>query len=197
MAKHTLDLDSARPVLLVMAGGEGGGGVKKVLAEIAPAVRRLGLQTVVIAGRNETLRRRLTEIAPDLGPGSRVLGFIDNVADYMRAADVLLTKAGPGAIAEAAACGLPVVLYEYISGQEKGNLDYVRSRRAGIVALDAHSIIDALERLFAPGSTELAGMALQALKSARPSAAHDIASFLIDLLERRGLVSRIARRANP
>ncbi len=193
-AKRALGLLPDRSTLLVMAGGEGGGRLKKMLSEIAPTVRAFGLQTVVVAGRNESLRKRLSDSADELGDGTRVLGFIDNVADYMRAADVLLTKAGPGTIAEAAACGLPVILYEYISGQEKGNLDYVRSRRAGVVALDGESIIAALERLFAPGSTELAGMRVQALKTARPSASHDIARFLFEIAQRREAPSYISPR---
>ena len=38
------------------------------------------------------------------------LGFVTNVAEYMVASDVLVTKAGPGTIAEAAAVGLPLML---------------------------------------------------------------------------------------
>jgi 1,2-diacylglycerol 3-beta-galactosyltransferase len=38
------------------------------------------------------------------------LGFVTNMAEYMAASDVLVTKAGPGTIAEAAAVGLPVFL---------------------------------------------------------------------------------------
>jgi len=53
------------------------------------------------------------------------LGFITNMADYMVAADVLVSKAGPGTIAEAAAVGLPVMLTSFLPGQEAGNVDYV------------------------------------------------------------------------
>lgn len=53
------------------------------------------------------------------------LGFITNMADYMVASDVLVTKAGPGTIAEAAALGLPVMLTSFLPGQEAGNVDYV------------------------------------------------------------------------
>jgi 1,2-diacylglycerol 3-beta-galactosyltransferase len=38
------------------------------------------------------------------------LGFVDNMAEFMVAADVLVSKAGPGTIAEAAAVGLPVMM---------------------------------------------------------------------------------------
>jgi 1,2-diacylglycerol 3-beta-galactosyltransferase len=196
-AKAALGLDPSRRTLLVMGGGEGGGRLKHLLAGVAATVRRLDLQVVVITGRNESLRRRLAESTHDFGHGARVLGFVENVADYMRAADLLLTKAGPGAIAEAAAVGLPVVLYEYISGQERGNLDYVRARRAGIVALEVEAVIAALERLFTPGSIEIAEMRVNALRSARPNAARDIARFLLGMIERRPAASASGRRAAP
>lgn len=38
------------------------------------------------------------------------LGFLTNIPEYMVAADVLVSKAGPGTIAEAASVGLPVML---------------------------------------------------------------------------------------
>ena len=38
------------------------------------------------------------------------LGFINNMPEYMVAADILVTKAGPGTIAEAASVGLPIML---------------------------------------------------------------------------------------
>lgn len=38
------------------------------------------------------------------------LGFITNMPEYMVGADVLVSKAGPGTIAEAASVGLPIML---------------------------------------------------------------------------------------
>ena len=43
----------------------------------------------------------------------------------MVAADVLVSKAGPGTISEAAALSLPVMLTSFLPGQEEGNVDYV------------------------------------------------------------------------
>jgi 1,2-diacylglycerol 3-beta-galactosyltransferase len=53
------------------------------------------------------------------------LGFVTRMAEYMVAATVLVSKAGPGTIAEAAAVGLPVMLTSFLPGQEAGNVDYV------------------------------------------------------------------------
>jgi 1,2-diacylglycerol 3-beta-galactosyltransferase len=43
----------------------------------------------------------------------------------MVATDVLVSKAGPGTIAEAASLSLPVMLTSFLPGQEEGNVDYV------------------------------------------------------------------------
>jgi 1,2-diacylglycerol 3-beta-galactosyltransferase len=189
-AKRALDLDPSRQTLLVMAGGEGGGRVPKLLQDVAPVIRALDLQVVAIAGKNAALRRKLSALGEMLGRDARVLGFVENIAEYMRAADVLLTKAGPGTIAEAAASGLPVILCDYISGQEAGNLDYVKSRRTGVVALESDAVAAALRRLFgAAGMAELDRMRERALMSARPDAARFIARFLLDLLESAAPVS--------
>lgn len=47
------------------------------------------------------------------------LGFLTNIPEYMVAADVLVSKAGPGTIAEAAAVGLPVMMTRYVNVQCK------------------------------------------------------------------------------
>jgi UDP-N-acetylglucosamine:LPS N-acetylglucosamine transferase len=46
-----------------------------------------------------------------------VLGFVSNVEDYMVASDLMVSKAGPGAISEAAACALPLLLFDFLPGQ--------------------------------------------------------------------------------
>ena len=43
----------------------------------------------------------------------------------MDIADVLVTKAGPGTIAEAAIRGLPTMLSSHLYGQEWGNVPFV------------------------------------------------------------------------
>ena len=46
-----------------------------------------------------------------------VKGFCENIDEYMAASDCLVTKAGPGTIAEAMIQGLPCVLSSFLPGQ--------------------------------------------------------------------------------
>ena len=68
------------------------------------------------------------------------LGFVTNMAEYMVAADVLVTKAGPGTIAEAAAIGLPIMVTSHLPGQEAGNVDIVLNGGFGDYCEDPETI---------------------------------------------------------
>lgn len=68
------------------------------------------------------------------------LGFVTNMADWMVAADVLVSKAGPGTIAEAAAVGLPVMVTSHLPGQEAGNVDIVLNGGFGDFCEDPETI---------------------------------------------------------
>ncbi|HUY40965.1 MAG TPA: glycosyltransferase [Candidatus Dormibacteraeota bacterium] len=120
-------------VVMLMAGGEGGG--KLLATALALARARLPVHLVVVCGRNDMLRQRLTEAAADLPTPMQVLGFTEKVPEYMHAVDLLVTKAGPGTLAEANAAQLPIVVYDYIPGQERGNVDFVRRNDLGTVAI--------------------------------------------------------------
>lgn len=65
------------------------------------------------------------------------LGFVTNMAEYMVAADILVSKAGPGTIAEAASLSLPIMLTNFLPGQEEGNVDFVIEGGFGSYASDA------------------------------------------------------------
>lgn len=64
--------------------------------------------------KNFILRRKSTNVSSPTSVEGNVdvvgLGFVSNMADYMVASDLLVSKAGPGTIAEAAAVGLPVMM---------------------------------------------------------------------------------------
>jgi len=68
------------------------------------------------------------------------LGFVSNMAEYMVAADILVSKAGPGTIAEAAAVGLPIMVTSHLPGQEAGNVDIVLNGEFGDFCQDPETI---------------------------------------------------------
>jgi 1,2-diacylglycerol 3-beta-galactosyltransferase len=140
-----LGLPSHRPIALLMAGGEGGG--KLLPTTLALAKSHLPFHLVVVTGRNAALKAKLEELAPQLPTPMTVLGFRNDVPALMKASDLLVTKAGPGAIAEASIAEVPVVVYDFVPGQEAGNLDYVRTNGIGVVALTAAEVVASVTRI--------------------------------------------------
>jgi 1,2-diacylglycerol 3-beta-galactosyltransferase len=141
--KLGLPLDAT--VALLMAGGEGGGKLLPTTLGLAKA--GLDFHLVVVTGRNAALKQKLEELAPTLATPMTVLGFRNDVPELMRAADLLVTKAGPGTIAEASVAEVPVVVYDYVPGQERGNLDYVRTNGIGVVALTTSQVVSSVSRI--------------------------------------------------
>jgi len=178
LARARLGLCPERAVVLLMGGGEGVGRLYKVARAVAEA--RLPAQMVVITGRNETLRRRLAATGWEIP--ARIVGFVANVPQWMAAADVLVTKAGPGVISEAFVAGLPLVLSGAIPGQEVPNVDYVVARGAGIAETDPVRIAAWLAQRLRPGDEMLAHMAAAARRLARPEAAVRVARQVAALL---------------
>jgi 1,2-diacylglycerol 3-beta-galactosyltransferase len=135
--RNQLGLPVDGMIVLLMAGGEGGG--KLLSTTLALARARLPIHLVVVCGRNEHLQQKLEEMASGLPTPMHVLGFTDQVPEYFRAVDLLVTKAGPGTLAEANAAQLPVIVYDYVPGQERGNVDFVRHNGLGAVAIHGAS----------------------------------------------------------
>ena len=123
----------------------------------------------------KALERAKNEPAASPGSVNVVgLGFVTNMADYMVAADVLVSKAGPGTIAEAASVGLPIMLTSFLPGQEAGNVDYVLEYGFGDYVEDPVGISEEVATwLKDPSLLEV--MSHRAQAAGRPNAAQEIA----------------------
>jgi 1,2-diacylglycerol 3-beta-galactosyltransferase len=151
-----LKLSPATPAVMLMAGGEGGG--KLFSTALALARARLPIELVVVCGRNENLEQKLGELSATLPTPMQVLGFTDKIPEYFRAVDLLVTKAGPGTLAEANAAQLPIIVYDYVPGQERGNVDFVRHNGLGLIALQGASKVVAAVRTLISAPERLAAI---------------------------------------
>jgi len=169
-----------RPTVLLVGGGEGMGPLFETARALARSAGSFAL--AIVAGRNETLRRRLTAATWDVP--TTIYGFERRIPDMMRAATLLVTKAGPGTITEAMNAGLPMVLYSYVPGQEEGNAAYVVETGAGVWAPGPEATAAAVRRWLARPD-EVARASRAAQSAARPQAAREVARLLATLIEER------------
>lgn len=182
--QRKLGLKPGVPVVLLVGGGDGAGGLQAAVRAISLA--HLPVQLLVVTGRNRRLYAHLQRTRSKLHVPARIFGFVHNMPEMMHAADVIVTKAGPGTIAEALACGLPIVLSGYVPGQEEGNVEYVTENGVGLLALRPIELIDALRRLLKPGSPERRRCVENAHCISRPGASFEIAQHILNHMPARG-----------
>ncbi len=162
-----------KPIILLIGGGEGMGPLERTAHAIAEA--GLNAALVIITGRNQKLKARLDE---EIWPlPTYIYGFVNAMPDFMCAADILVTKAGPGTISEAFIAGLPIILYNRMPGQEDGNVDYVVSEGAGVWAPRSKQIAAVLQR-WLENPEERAKFAAASHRLAMPSASRNIARVI-------------------
>jgi processive 1,2-diacylglycerol beta-glucosyltransferase len=163
---------SPTPRLLLMGGGLGMGDMVDALERLL----KLPCQVTVIAGKNESLRKKL-ESASD--GRATVHGFVSNIHVLMGAHDLIVTKAGGLTVSECLARRLPMVLYSPIPGQEECNADFLLERGCAVKARS----IDLLdykvhELLESPARLDMMKRACGA--TARPYAGRDLLRAVLD-----------------
>lgn len=99
---------SDKPTVLIMMGGSGCNLAYQYAKTLAK--EDLSIQIVVVAGRNFELLERIKSIIPHPSNSIHPIGFTDKIADLMAVSDLLITKPGPGTIAEAIQMKLPVLV---------------------------------------------------------------------------------------
>jgi 1,2-diacylglycerol 3-beta-galactosyltransferase len=162
-----------RPVITMMSGGEGMG----PMARTAIAIDKAGLPVslAIITGRNAKLRAKLEK--RKWRTPTQIYGFVREMPQFMRASDVLITKAGPGTISEALIAGLPIILYSRVPGQEEGNVTYVVEKGAGVWAPEPAQVVDTLRNWLANPAL-LAQVSANCRKLGRPHASQRIARII-------------------
>jgi 1,2-diacylglycerol 3-beta-galactosyltransferase len=178
--RQELGLDTDMPTVLLIGGGEGAIGLAGAVTAVAES--DLPVQMVVITGRNHQLFAHLRQARDAFAVPAQILGFVDNMPDLMHAADVVVTKAGPGTITEAMASGLPIVLTGAVPGQEEGNVDFVVGNDLGTLARSPDEVVAALREILAPGNQRLEQLRTNVLRMSRPEASFDIARLILRLL---------------
>lgn len=160
-------------IVLAVGGGDGMG----PLAQTARAIAESGLDValVVVAGRNARLKQSLEEMNWPIP--AFIYGFTREMPDFMRAADTIVTKAGPGTIAEAQTAALPIILYARLPGQEDGNVTFVRETGSGVWAPTPQRVVATL-REWLQNPQERQRVVENCLQAARPDSSRAIARLI-------------------
>ncbi|HEU5391662.1 MAG TPA: glycosyltransferase [Streptosporangiaceae bacterium] len=170
-------------LVVLTGGGEGAGRLGRRAAAVLRGLPDVDL--AVICGRNARLRHRLARLAARSDGRLTVHGFVPDMAPWLRCADLVVSKAGPGTIAEAACCGAPILLMSRLPGQERGGVQRVTRAGAGRYLPRTRQLVTAIGQL-KEHPADLAAMGAASARLGRPGAADHLATLLDRLVRARG-----------
>lgn len=130
--------------ILIVGGGSGSGHIDQQVAILQSTFPEHTFS--VICGMNTELQKSL---AQKEYPNVKLFGFVDNLAEHIAHADIVLTKAGPASIIEAASLKKPLIISSWIGPQEKDNVDYVIDNHLGVYCPDFSKLPEAINTIYA------------------------------------------------
>lgn len=179
-ARLQLGLSPIAPVMLVLGGGLGLG-VDAVAARLLGCAARV--QVLVLGGRNASARRSLAPLATRYPGRLSAWDWTEQTEVFIRAADVVVGKPGGLTVAEALACGRPLLATCSLRGQESFNVRFLEQHGVGRLVTE-DDLPAAIESLLAnPG--ELARIQHRAWTLGKRDGASRIAESALALAQSR------------
>jgi UDP-N-acetylglucosamine:LPS N-acetylglucosamine transferase len=174
-ARRMLGLGMDVPVVLV-AGGGLGMGVDAVAQKLLAA--SLPVQILAIAARNSEAHRTLATLAAHHAHRLRLWDWTERMELLIRAADVVVGKPGGLTVAEALACGRPLLAARALGGQEGFNVRFLERHGVGKLVPESE-LIGTLTGLLADRLT-LTGMQERAWQLGHRDGADRIAELALE-----------------
>lgn len=144
-AKKSLGLETDINYILVAGGSMGGGKIEETITALRDHFSgRRDTELIVICGSNRALRQRLSEQAASR---LKLIDHTDQMADYMRASRMFITKPGGLSSTEAAVRNVPIIHTAVIPGCESYNAKYFSGHGMSVWPQTADEMIRAAEEL--------------------------------------------------
>jgi len=130
-ARMRLNLDSKSKYILITGGSMGVGKMKETIKFLIDGFSsRQDIGLIIVCGSNKELYDKLIAKQPK---NTVVVGYTNDIAGYMRASDLFITKPGGLSSTEAAVCGIPILHTAAIPGCELYNAEYFSKHGMSIV----------------------------------------------------------------
>ncbi len=123
-------LSKNKKTILITSGGFGTIKAKKIIEKFDYLHDKY--QIIVVNGKNQKSKDSIAKMKKQI----KVLnfGFVDNMYELMSISDFAISKAGAITLQELISKGVIPIVIEFINGQEKGNIKYIKKEKIGIIA---------------------------------------------------------------
>lgn len=178
--KQKNGLSPNKKTVLMIGGAYGLPKGDKVLS--AMINKQVDANIVVVCGHNERAVEKM-RVAAGSASNVKVLGYVQNVPELMAASDLVISKAGAGVVWETVLNRKPLLITNYVYGQEEGTKDFIVKNGLGWYLPEPDKAVDMVERVlfgledsskisekfdFRSGNEEIAHYAVRWITSVRP-----------------------------
>lgn len=200
-ARRQLGIEPGGKLLVVLGGSQGASALNSWVDENAEALCRNGVNIYCITGQGKGTER-VIETRDTNGGVSKAwfVPFCDNMGAVLSAANIAVSRAGAGAIAEAVECLVPTILVPYpyaADNHQEANARFLE-QQGGCVVVDQKSIVtllsEVLDLMFSDWLLDRMDYNLQQIR--RSDSAAEVASDLEALQRRRRYAPRITETSN-
>lgn len=140
-ARRRLQLDPNKKYILIAGGSMGGGTIQQTIETLVQGFSgEKDISLILVCGTNQHLYEALTAKPSD---NVIVVGYTQDMAEYLHAADLFVTKPGGLSSTEAAVCGIPILHTAAIPGCETCNAEFFQA--TGMSSL-CHTPDEALQK---------------------------------------------------
>ena len=175
---QTIGLSPSCKTVLVMGGGAGVLPMEEIIRSCSNI--DVPIQFIAVAGKNQNLMNRLNALSQRVPHPIKVCGFVDTIPEFMRIADLLVSKPGGMTSAEALCCRLPMILYRPIPGQEEGNAKSLIRSGVAVRADKPEQVRELIENLLVREPGRIDAMRHRAAQMAKPAAARAVAELVLE-----------------
>jgi len=184
-AREAFGIDSIGKLLVVLGGSQGAASLNKWAAENARALCANGISLVCVCGPSQDVPADFE--MPHAGgmAKARFIAFCDKMGTLLSAADIVVSRAGAGSIAEIVECVVPSILVPYpfaADNPQQANARYLE-QQGGCVVVDQERLggllSEVLDLAYSDWMQERLSFNLEQVR--RNNSASDIAADLCQL----------------
>lgn len=140
--KKNLGFNPEKKLIYLSGGGDGAGHMDEIVEYFFENKYFLeNCQIAVICGTNHKLLVKLQKIQRKMPEIISSYGFIHNVYDFKKAADIICSKSGPNDMFESVMLGKPFFAHTWFWVHERDNLNFVKERKIGEVELNPKRMV--------------------------------------------------------
>ena len=149
--KKSYNADNGKKNILVLSGGQGLVKIDGIITTLFKTKQKINI--FAVAGNNRKLKKSLEKLIPPENINLNVIGWTDKMDEYMRIADLIITKPGGLTTTECVALQKPIIAVSPIPGQEEYNAEYILENNLGVIAQSYDDLLYYVENendFFAP-----------------------------------------------